>query len=505
MLVYNLYRIPYAAASRWQPPIDLAFDLFTDGSFDATSFGACCPQPDIGTYIPKQDERCLYLNVFTPLNESSRSLLPVLVWIHGGGLTTGCSSQSIPLLYNGTNIIKNSVQQSVIVVTINYRLGVFADMYLTELIEENSEWPTAGNYHYLDILSALRWVNVNIRDYGGNPNNVLLFGESSGGRATTDVGALRGSSNLYQHIISQSGPVTSSLFYSNRSSALEKSYKLVDRFNCSYHKEGLLLECLRNISMNDLITVYGNGPVKSIIDGYFFSNYPLLAIQRGTYNKNINMILGTNKHEEPFLPTFSDMNSELAVYLITEMLGKNRATVVIDHYQLNKCSSNTNDTNRCVDITGNLINTFFGCAIRRLYDTIHLDDEREEKKLFWYNMDCNPGVCPELPSEEASFCVHAAEIPFVFATESNYRSANPINCTWDDETRGYSNKIISHWINMAIKGEPLESWKKYHPLTPNYLQLTPYQNFSMELWDEDCTLFDNVELDDLYEMFDASN
>jgi carboxylesterase type B len=145
-----------------------------------------------------QDEQCLYLNIFTPINKSNQSLLPVLVWIHGGGLISGCSSQSIPLLYNGTNIIANLPQQPVIIVTINYRLGVLGNMYLIELIEENSsEWPTAGNYFYLDMLSALRWVNKNIVDYGGNPNNVLIFGESSGGNAVVDIGALKGSSNLY--------------------------------------------------------------------------------------------------------------------------------------------------------------------------------------------------------------------------------------------------------------------------------------------------------------------
>ena len=169
------YRIEYAKANRWSPPTDLKSEMFSNGSFEATAYGPCCPQRNSGISIPQQDEQCLYLNIFTPKNKSNESLFPVLVWIDGGGLTTGCSSQSIPILYNGTNIIANSPQQLIIIVTINYRLGVLSDMYLTELIEENSEWPTAGNYNYLDLLSALRWININIRDYGGNPKNVLLF------------------------------------------------------------------------------------------------------------------------------------------------------------------------------------------------------------------------------------------------------------------------------------------------------------------------------------------
>ncbi|CAF3252428.1 unnamed protein product [Rotaria socialis] len=72
-------------------------------------------------------------------------------------------------------------------------------------------------------------------------------------------------------------------------------------------------------------------------------------------------------------------------------------------------------------------------------------------------MDCNSGICPKLSKEEgAGLCLHASELPFVFGTESDYRSMNPINCTWDNQTRIYSNKIISHWTNMAAYGKPLE-------------------------------------------------
>ncbi|CAF4424021.1 unnamed protein product, partial [Rotaria magnacalcarata] len=134
--------IQYAKANRWQPPVDLASKRFSNGSIEATSFGPCCPQIEANIYITAQDEECLYLNIFTPLNRHKNSLLPVLVWIHGGGFETGCSSQSIPLIRD-----------------------IF-DMYLAELVEENIEWPTAGNYNYLDMLSALRWINMNIRDYG---------------------------------------------------------------------------------------------------------------------------------------------------------------------------------------------------------------------------------------------------------------------------------------------------------------------------------------------------
>jgi para-nitrobenzyl esterase len=228
--------IQYAKVIRWKPPIDLASEVFPNGSFEATSFGPCCPQPSFPIYITKPDEQCLYLNIFQPIVPSNHSLLPVFVWVHGGGHKIACASQGLPLLFNGTNIITHSPpDQPVIFITINYRLGVLADMYLKELIEEDPEWPTAGNYMYLDMLSALRWIKKNIRDYGGDPTNISLFGQSAGGLSVTDLGAVKGSANLYRAAISESGlssPGTSSSYY-NMNNALDYSNSIVQQLNCT--------------------------------------------------------------------------------------------------------------------------------------------------------------------------------------------------------------------------------------------------------------------------------
>lgn len=499
-------RIQYAKANRWEPPVDLVSERFSNGSFEATSFGPCCPQVKANIYIPDEDEQCLYLNIFTPLNRPNKSLLPVLVWIHGGGFETGCSSQSIPLVYNGTNIIRHSLEQPVIVVTMNYRLGIFSDMYLTELIEENIEWPTAGNYNYLDMLSALRWINMNIRNYGGDPNNVLLFGESSGGRAVGDIGALKGSSNLYRHIISQSGSFSAFTFYTNTSNSLQRSNSIVEKLNCQNNKNETVLECLRKASVNDLIVAYGDDGLKSTIDGYFFPYYPPLAIQRGTYNPNINMILGFNKHEMPICLLYPSMNSELAISTVNNFVGDVSTYMVANYNRLKNCSSSTNDHNRCCDIVGPILITWLECGVRRLYNAIHTKYNEKQHNLFWYNFDCNAGICPQLAKDQGrGICAHTFEIPLVFGTESDYRSTNPINCTWDKQTRTYSNKIISNWISMATKGEPLTPWLRYDPSKSNYLQLTPYREFFMESWNEDCSGFDQTEQNKIFQMFGSDN
>ncbi len=246
--------IQYAKVTRWKPPIDLALETFPNGSLEATSFGPCCPQ-SARVDIPIQDEQCLYLNIYKPIVPSNDSLLPVFVWIHGGAHNHGCSAEDIPSLFNGTNMIAHSPpDQPVIIITINYRLGILADMYLTELVEEDPEWPTAGNYMYLDMLSALRWIKKNIRDYGGDASNVSLFGQSAGGLSVIDLGAVKGSTGLYRTAISQSGltsPGSYSAYY-NMSNALNYSNSVVQRLNCSNDDKQKLLACMRNSSIEDL-------------------------------------------------------------------------------------------------------------------------------------------------------------------------------------------------------------------------------------------------------------
>ena len=98
--------------------------------FEATSFGPCCPQLKSGAYIIQQDEQCLYLNIYKPIVQSNHSLLPVLVWIHGGAHNHRMLISKYSIIFNGTNMIAHSPpDQPVIVITINYRLGVLADMF----------------------------------------------------------------------------------------------------------------------------------------------------------------------------------------------------------------------------------------------------------------------------------------------------------------------------------------------------------------------------------------
>ena len=171
----RVYRgIPYAAPPvdnlRWKPPQPVAA---WDGVRRCVTFAPSCPQPSslFSANLTTQSEDCLYLNVWTPAHTAAERL-PVMVWIHGGGYTTG--SGSIPY-YNGVQLAR----QGVVVVTINYRLGPFG-FFAHPLLSKESPRHVSGNYGFLDQIAALQWVQHNIAAFGGDAGCVTVFGESAG-------------------------------------------------------------------------------------------------------------------------------------------------------------------------------------------------------------------------------------------------------------------------------------------------------------------------------------
>ena len=185
--------IPYAAPPvgnlRWMPP--QPFGTW-HGLLDASSFGNVCTQGGRGS------EDCLFLNIYAPNFKKNGnkhgSAMPVMFWIHGGGLTGGAGSD-----YDPTPLL---APQNVIVVTINYRLGYLGFFAQSAL---DSEGHDAGNYGLMDQQAAMQWVKNNIAAFGGDPNNVTIFGESAGGHSVYANLASPTAAGLFAHAISESG------------------------------------------------------------------------------------------------------------------------------------------------------------------------------------------------------------------------------------------------------------------------------------------------------------
>ena len=193
--------IPYAeppvGKQRWRPPVPAAS---WDGVRDATRFGPACHQPPsrpgslyAPAEAPRMSEDCLSLNVWAPADAKAA---PVFVWIHGGSLVAGTGSD---VMYDGAEL----AARGLVVVTINYRLGVLGYLALPQLSEESPQG-VSGNYGLLDQVEALRWVQRNIAAFGGDPGNVTIAGESAGALSVMYLMIAPSARGLFHKAIAQS-------------------------------------------------------------------------------------------------------------------------------------------------------------------------------------------------------------------------------------------------------------------------------------------------------------
>jgi len=193
--------LPYAAPPvgdlRWKAP-QPAVKWKSDR--DATQFGAHCAQNKVFEDMIFQDsggsEDCLFLNVYAPADAKDKSKLPVMFWIHGGGFSGGGSNEP---RHNGDFL----PLKGVVLVTINYRLGVFGFLATPDLAKEANG--SAGNYGLMDMVAGLQWVKANIKNFGGDPDNVTIFGESAGSFAVSTLMASPMAHGLFQKAIGESG------------------------------------------------------------------------------------------------------------------------------------------------------------------------------------------------------------------------------------------------------------------------------------------------------------
>ena len=194
--------VPYAAPPvgdlRWRAPRPVEP---WDGEHDAREYGHLCIQaPAVHMFEALMEaggssEDCLTLNVHRPTDAGADADLPVMVWIHGGAFSFGAGSQA---LYNSPELVRRGV----VLVTLNYRLGALGFLAHPALQDDGSR---IGNFALLDQIAALRWVQENIEDFGGDPGNVTLFGESAGGISVNALMTAPSAEGLFAKAISQSG------------------------------------------------------------------------------------------------------------------------------------------------------------------------------------------------------------------------------------------------------------------------------------------------------------
>jgi para-nitrobenzyl esterase len=274
--------IPYAAPPtgnlRWRPP---ARPASWDGIRDATQFGPSCPQSPSPFAPPGPfSEDCLYLNVYAPAARGSdEGGRPVLVWIHGGGLTQDGGRN-----YDGSKLAADGV----VVVTINYRLGALG--FLAHPALASRPGGAAGNYGLMDQQAALRWVQRNIAHFGGDPDNVTIAGESAGGLSVLAQMVSPGARGLFQRAIVQSGT------FALNQQPLATAEAAGEAFATAVHCPDQTAACLRNASVSDLVAKFGV-EIPGVVDGSVLTQPIGTALARGQFAR-VPVINGITHDEE---------------------------------------------------------------------------------------------------------------------------------------------------------------------------------------------------------------
>jgi len=296
--VLAYFGIPYAAppvgSLRWMPPQPHGK---WQGVFAANKiFGNFCSQPD-GTGGTIGDEDCLALNVYTPnvkKNSQNKAPLPVMVWIHGGSLTTGAS-----YIFDPSPLV---TQGNVIVVTINYRLG-YLGFFAHPAID--AEGHLNGNYGLMDQQFALQWVKRNIGAFGGDPNNVTMFGESAAAQSVYYNLASPTAENLFQKAIDESGAILEFRDYYDfivplatgetiGTSLVPSGESIASSVNCGSQTAS----CLRGVPASTLV-LQDPALLWPFVDGTVLTMTPTAAFASGQFNQ-VPVISGGNHDEWRF-------------------------------------------------------------------------------------------------------------------------------------------------------------------------------------------------------------
>lgn len=278
--------IPYATPPigqlRWRPPQPVAPWARVRS---ARRYAPVAPQPGAGGPAMVASEDCLYLNVWRPAQTGEA--LPVMVFVHGGGFATGSGSEP---LYDGAELAK----QGVVVVTFNYRLGIFGFL-AHPLLTAESPRNSSGNYGLLDQVAALEWVQRNIAEFGGDPARVTIFGESAGGRSVSLLMVSPLTEGLFHRAVAQSGAVRG-VSTPLRDRELEGE-RLAEAVGCADRPNPI--GCLRARRFDELARAPVRTATGPIIDGWLIAEDPRVVYAEGRQH-DVPMIIGGNADEGTF-------------------------------------------------------------------------------------------------------------------------------------------------------------------------------------------------------------
>lgn len=478
--------VPYAAPPvgerRWRAPEPVAD---WRGVRRARDFAPACWQAirRDGFYamgeIPR-DEDCLYLNVWTAA-ESPDERRPVMVWIHGGAFVFG--SGSVPT-YDGTAL----AEKGAVVVTVNYRLGALGFLAHPAL-SATSERGVSGNYGILDLVAALRWVRDNIDAFGGDPDNVTVFGESAGSMAVCYLQATPAARGLFHRAIGESG----GCFGPHR---LLDGEGPTDDTRASGHELGVefaraldvdaggadagadAAEALRSVPPEEIVEAQGEvsgGVEVGLVDGEVFPDQMHALFASGRHH-SVPVLVGSNADEGTTL--FADIQ-ELSPEAYRERVRRQTGPLA-DEFLEAYADDAERSTRRALQQMSS--DRVFAWAMRTWARLAH----RAGEDAYLYVFTHAPPLGEEYGRSLGAY--HAGEIPYVFD------NLHLLDRDWNEADRTLADRMSRYWVRFATAGDPnaegLPRWPRYDPESGEALELgseirvvSGVREEKLDLWD----------------------
>jgi para-nitrobenzyl esterase len=454
--------IPYAAPPvgelRWKAPQPVQP---WGALLDATQLESSCPQNPGPFGLASTDEDCLYLNIYTPPVSTPvpEQSLPVMVWLHPGAFQVGDSGAQIP---------SELVGRGVVVVTLNYRLGVLGWLAHGALTAESPD-ATSGNYGLQDQQAALQWVQNNIAAFGGDPSNVTIFGESAGGVSVHAHMVSEQSAGLFHRGIVQSGAYT--LAFSTLADAEAQGAAFASQVGCATGD----LACLRAVPVSAVLAAQNPLPSAYVprVDGFVLERNAIQAFSTGQFN-HVPVIEGSTHDEfslfvattfffrNPPLPPLT-YPQKIAVLLgLPQVLGP----VIAAQYPL---ASYGNSEFAALTAIGT--DAAFACN-----SLLAMSLLAPQVAVYGYEFDdpdAPMGALPQVPGFDYG-AYHGSELQYLFDVRRTVPAPD-----LDANQEQLSDAMQSYWTEFAATGDPnsagTPTWQQFRPTAGlfNLQLLTP--------------------------------
>ncbi len=439
--------IPYAKAERFQMPTDATWD----GVKDATSYGFVCPlmskdTPSAELLVPHrywpQDENCQNLNIWTK-NIDGEKKVPVMVWLHGGGYFAGSSIEQVS--YDGAAMCANG---DVVVVSINHRLNILGYLDLSPFGEK---YQNSGNAGHADMVAALKWIHHNIHLFGGDPENVTIFGQSGGGMKVTDLMQIADADGLFHKGIVMSGVSDKTVLPACTGNGKAIVTAILNELNIPVTQ----VEQLETVPFEQLANAYSKVMPLIARSGEYVGNAPLvneyykgnpLDVGFRENAKNIPLLIGSVFGEFSFLPATYDKNAitkQQETEIIKAVYGNNTEHMMEVFKQVYPDKAVT-------DLLS--VDRVFRPLSKRLAK-LHAEEGSEHTYLYDFTV--------EFPIQYHKIAWHCSDIPFFF------HNTDLIEICQFENAKKIENQIFSSIMAFAKNADPncdaIPTWNAVTP------------------------------------------